>query len=67
MLVLGVEDIGALAADKARQIYEDIGWGKIEQIPVPALALGLPYAAIVARLTRASMLEVIRQDYVRTA
>lgn len=48
-------------------IYEDIGWGKIEQIPVPALALGLPYAAIVARLTRASMLETIRQDYVRTA
>jgi ABC-type dipeptide/oligopeptide/nickel transport system permease component len=48
-------------------IYEDIGWGKLEQIPVPALALGLPYAAIVARLTRASMLEVIRQDYVRTA
>ena len=48
-------------------IYENIGWGKIEQIPVPALALGLPYAAIVARLTRASMLEVIRQDYVRTA
>jgi ABC-type dipeptide/oligopeptide/nickel transport system permease component len=47
--------------------YEDIGWGKLEQIPVPALALGLPYAAIVARLTRASMLEVIRQDYVRTA
>ncbi|HEY8634106.1 MAG TPA: ABC transporter permease [Candidatus Dormibacteraeota bacterium] len=49
------------------QIYEDIGWGKPEQIPVPAIALGLPYAAIVARLTRASMLEVIRQDYVRTA
>jgi oligopeptide transport system permease protein len=47
--------------------YENIGWGKPEQIPVPALALGLPYAAIVARLTRASMLEVIRQDYVRTA
>jgi oligopeptide transport system permease protein len=47
--------------------YEDLGWGKIEQIPVPAFALGLPYAAIVARLTRASMLEVIRQDYVRTA
>jgi oligopeptide transport system permease protein len=47
--------------------YEDIGWGKLEQIPVPALALGLPYAAIVARLTRASMLEVIRQDYIRTA
>ncbi len=43
------------------------GWGKFEQIPVPALALGLPYAAYVARLTRASMLETIRTDYVRTA
>jgi oligopeptide transport system permease protein len=48
-------------------VYEEIGWGKVTQIPVPALALGLPYAAIVARLTRASMLETIRQDYVRTA
>jgi oligopeptide transport system permease protein len=43
------------------------GWGTPEQIPVPALALGLPYAAYVARLTRASMLETIRTDYVRTA
>jgi oligopeptide transport system permease protein len=34
---------------------------------VPALALGLPYASYVARLTRASMLETIRTDYVRTA
>lgn len=44
-----------------------IGWGAIEQVPIPAIALGLPYAAIVARLVRASMLDVIRQDYVRTA
>ncbi len=43
------------------------GWGKVEQVPVPALALGLPYASYVARLTRASMLETIRTDYVRTA
>ena len=47
--------------------FYDPGWGKIEQIPVPALALGLPYASYVARLTRASMLETIRTDYVRTA
>ena len=44
-----------------------IGWGSPEQIPVPAIALGLPYAAVVARLVRASMLDVIRQDYIRTA
>jgi ABC-type dipeptide/oligopeptide/nickel transport system permease component len=48
-------------------IFYQPGWGKIEQVPVPALALGLPYASYVARLTRASMLETIRTDYVRTA
>ena len=47
--------------------YENIGWGLPEQIPVPAIALGLLPMAQIARLTRASMLEVIRQDYVRTA
>jgi ABC-type dipeptide/oligopeptide/nickel transport system permease component len=52
-------------------VYVPEGWdgtyGLLSQIPVPAFALGFPYASIVARLTRASMLEVIRQDYVRTA
>jgi len=44
------------------------GWkGDIGQLWLPAFALGFPYASIVARLTRASMLEVIRQDYIRTA
>ena len=41
--------------------------GDIGQLWLPAFALGFPYASIVARLTRASMLEVIRQDYIRTA
>ncbi len=49
------------------EFYEDIGWGKIEQIPVPAVALGLLPMTLLTRLTRASMLETIRQDYVRTA
>jgi oligopeptide transport system permease protein len=51
--------------------YFQIGWtgtyGSIGEIWLPAFALGFPYASIVARLTRASMLEVIRQDYIRTA
>jgi len=34
---------------------------------LPALTLGLPEAAVVARMVRASMLDVLRQDYVRTA
>jgi ABC-type dipeptide/oligopeptide/nickel transport system permease component len=48
-------------------VFYDPGWGDWTQVPVPAIALGLPYAAYVARLTRASMLETIRTDYVRTA
>ena len=43
------------------------GWGLPSQIPLPALVLGLPYAAYIARLSRAGMLDVIRQDYIRTA
>ncbi len=43
------------------------GWGELRQLVLPALALGLPYMAYITRLTRASMLEVLGQDYVRTA
>ena len=37
------------------------------QLAFPALALGYFYAAVVSRMTRSTMLEVLRQDYVRTA
>ena len=37
------------------------------QIILPAIAMGVPGIAIITRLTRASTLEVISQDYVRTA
>lgn len=43
------------------------GWGTIQQIFLPALCLGAPYAAYIARLTRAGMLEVLNLDYIRTA
>jgi len=43
------------------------GWGHLNQVPLPALALGLPWAGLVARMTRASMLDVVHQDYIRTA
>jgi peptide/nickel transport system permease protein len=39
----------------------------LEQMYLPAIALGLALSATLARLTRSSMLEVLRQDYVRTA
>ena len=43
------------------------GWGSPKQIILPALALAFTPAAYLARITRASVLEVVRQDYVRTA
>lgn len=43
------------------------GWGTIQQVILPAITLGAIRAAYVARLSRAGMLEVIRQDYIRTA
>ncbi|MCK6449337.1 MAG: ABC transporter permease [Alphaproteobacteria bacterium] len=44
------------------------GLGKfLESILLPSLALGIVYIALIARMTRASMIEVLSQDYVRTA
>ncbi len=42
-------------------------WDWLSHMILPALTLGTGGSAIIARLTRASMLEVIRQDYIRTA
>jgi len=43
------------------------GGGDLPHLVMPAVALGAIAAAIIARLTRSSMLEVLGQDYVRTA
>ena len=43
------------------------GTGSLRYLILPAIALGSASAAVIARMTRASMLEVTRQDYIRTA
>ena len=43
------------------------GFGSFKQLIMPALALGMQSTAVVDRMTRSSMLEVIRQDFVKTA
>ncbi len=43
------------------------GWGSLRHLVLPAMCLGAPYAAYIARLTRTGMLEVLSQDYIRTA
>jgi ABC-type dipeptide/oligopeptide/nickel transport system permease component len=42
-------------------------YGTPAELSVPAVSLGLFTSSLVARLTRASMLDVIQQDYIRTA
>lgn len=42
-------------------------WKHLQQIGLPALVLGYSYAAFVVRMSRAQVLEVLRQDYIRTA
>jgi peptide/nickel transport system permease protein len=42
-------------------------WAWIQMLVIPAAAVGFRSSALIMRLTRSSMLEVLRQDYVRTA
>ena len=50
--------------------YENIWddpWANVKQMMLPALALGFYDMAFIARVTRSSMMEILREDYMRTA
>lgn len=47
-------------------LWED-PWRNLQQMVFPAIALGFYNMALIARVTRSSMLEVFREDYIRTA
>jgi peptide/nickel transport system permease protein len=52
------------------QGYKSIGdgfWPFLQSIVLPTVALGVVYTALIARITRASVLEVLSEDYIRTA
>ena len=42
-------------------------WDWLSHLIMPSMALGTVYVALIARMTRASMLDVLAQDYIRTA
>ena len=42
-------------------------WPWLERLILPSVALGLAYVALIARITRTTMLEVLAEDYIRTA
>lgn len=47
--------------------FSDAPWQNMKQMIVPAIVLGTALSAITMRMTRTMMLEVLRQDYIRTA
>jgi ABC-type dipeptide/oligopeptide/nickel transport system permease component len=44
-----------------------VGWDFFKYAIMPSIALGLASSAIIARLTRAALLQTVREDYIRTA
>lgn len=58
--------LGWLPVQGYRPISDGL-WDWFRHLILPSLALGTVYAALIARITRASMLDVLAQDYVRTA
>lgn len=48
-------------------LFPVAGYGSLRHMVLPSFALGAPFAAYIARLTRTGMLEVLSQDWIRTA
>lgn len=48
-------------------LFPAAGWGSVRHLILPGFCLGAPYAAYIARLMRTGMLEVLSQDFIRTA
>src|SRR5262249_37046705 len=47
--------------------FREGAWEWLRHLILPSIALGTVYIALIARITRASMLDVLAQDYIRTA
>ena len=67
LLILGGSSkLGWFPVQGYTSIFESVS-GFLAHITLPALTLGAVYMALIARMTRATMLEVLNEDYVRTA
>ena len=66
MIILFAVHLGWLPSGGYVAFSEDpVGW--LKSLAMPAFSLALLQAGLLARITRSSMLEVLRQDYIRTA
>ena len=66
MIILFAVDLGWLPSGGYVTLWDDpLGW--LASMTMPAASLALLLAGLLARITRSTMLEVLRQDYIRTA
>ena len=65
--VIGAMLMVVFALGKPWSWFPVAGWGSFGHIVLPAVALAMPYAAYIARLARSGTIEVMNQDFVRTA
>ena len=59
--------LGWLPSSGYPSIFDEGGLANLRYLLLPSIALAAPNAALIIRLTRASMLDVLHEDYVRTA
>lgn len=66
MLLFSV-NLGWLPSSGFPSIFKTGNWSNIRYLILPSISIALPNTALIIRMTRSSMLDVIKEDYVRTA
>ncbi|MGC9369925.1 MAG: ABC transporter permease [Paracoccaceae bacterium] len=67
LILIFAAHLGWLPSSGYPSVFEDGGLSNLRYLLLPSLTLAAPNAALILRLTRASMLDVAKEDYVRTA
>ncbi|MCR8722727.1 ABC transporter permease [Frigidibacter sp. ROC022] len=67
LILIFAAGLGWFPSSGYPSIFEEGGLSNLRYLLLPSIALAAPNAALILRLTRASMLDVAREDYVRTA
>ncbi len=67
MILIFAVWLGWMPSSGYPSVFDDGGIANLRYLLLPSLTLAAPNAALILRLTRASMLDVSREDYVRTA
>ena len=67
LILIFAATLGWLPSSGYPSVFGEGGFTNLRYLLLPSIALAAPNAALIIRLTRASMLDVYREDYVRTA